>query len=31
MSKGPQLLEDLFEVLEMDPDGKKFDKGAQDD
>ncbi len=27
MSKA-QLLEDIFEVLEKDPDGKKFDKGA---
>lgn len=27
MSKS-QLLEDIFEVLEKDPDGKKFDKGA---
>jgi len=24
-----QLLEDIFEVLEKDPDGKKFDKGAR--
>lgn len=28
MSKA-QLLEDIFEVLEKDPDGKKFDKGAR--
>ena len=28
MSKA-QLLEDIFEVLEKDPDGKKFDKGGQ--
>ena len=27
MSKA-QLLEDIFEVLEKDPDGKKFDKGG---
>lgn len=27
MSKS-QLLEDIFEVQEKDPDGKKFDKGA---
>jgi hypothetical protein len=27
MSKA-QLLEDIFEVQEKDPDGKKFDKGA---
>lgn len=27
MSKA-QVLEDIFEVLEKDPDGKKFDKGA---
>jgi hypothetical protein len=30
MSKS-QLLEDIFEVQEKDPDGKKFDKGAQPD
>ena len=28
MSKA-QLLEDIFEVLEKDPDGKKFDKGGR--
>jgi hypothetical protein len=22
-----QILEDIFEILEKDPDGKKFDKG----
>jgi len=23
------LLEDIFEVMEVDPDGKKFDKGKE--
>jgi DNA-directed RNA polymerase I, II, and III subunit RPABC3 len=27
-SAQPKILEDVFEVLEVDPDGKKFDKGA---
>ena len=28
MAPSKSLLEDIFEVLEVDPDGKKFDKGA---
>jgi hypothetical protein len=27
MSKSNTTLEDIFEILEVDPDGKKFDKG----
>ena len=27
-TKNRTILEDIFEVLEVDPDGKKFDKGA---
>jgi len=27
MSKSITTLEDIFEILEVDPDGKKFDKG----
>lgn len=33
MSSGPRnpiLLEDIFQILEVDPDGKKFDKGIMD-
>lgn len=28
-AKKPQILNDIFEVLELDPDGKKFDKGMR--
>ena len=27
--KSPSLLDDTFEILTIDPDGKKFDKGQQ--
>ena len=30
-SRKAQTLNDIFEVLEIDPDGKKFDKGKQVD
>ena len=26
-ARNKNILEDIFEVLEVDPDGKKFDKG----
>lgn len=26
--KNPQILQDIYEILEVDPDGKKFDKGT---
>jgi hypothetical protein len=26
--RGTALLEDIFEILEIDPDGKKFDRGT---
>ena len=28
MSRSNTTLEDIFEILEVDPDGKKFDKGC---
>jgi len=29
-ARNKNILEDIFEVLEVDPDGKKFDKGMSD-
>jgi hypothetical protein len=29
-ARNKNILEDIFEVLEVDPDGKKFDKGMRD-